>query len=169
MPHVIDRLAALRVADVMAREVRTVGKNQTMSEIAADWVENGLSSAPVVDELGHCVGVVSASDFVKRENRIQQSGDGGSATSDEQTGHPYRCAPVADDYVSHHMTDAVQTIHPAESLLQAARVMCAEHIHRLLVVDPQGHPVGVVSTMDVVAATVNVVDEMDEEMQRGES
>ena len=168
MPHVIDRLASLRVADVMARDVQTVGKNQTMSEVAANWVGSGLSSAPVVDELGHCVGVVTATDFVKRESRIQQLPEEGPPLVDDDNAQPYRCFPITDDFVSHHMTDALQTIHPGESLLHAARVMCAEHIHRLFVVDQQGHPVGVISTMDVVAATVNVVDEMNEEAQRGE-
>jgi predicted transcriptional regulator len=37
--------------------------------------------------------------------------------------------------------------------------MCAEHIHRLLVLDQQERPVGVVSTMDVVAALLNAVEE----------
>lgn len=168
MPHVIDRLASLRVADVMARDVRTVGKNQTMSEVAVAWGDSGLSSAPVVDELGHCVGVVTATDFVKREQRLQQSPEGVELTAEGVDAHPYRCVPITADFVSLHMTDAVQTIHPGESLLQAARIMCVEHIHRLFVVDQQGHPVGVISTMDVVAATVNAVDEMDEEMQRGD-
>ena len=169
MAHAIDRLASLRVADVMAKDVHSVGKNQTMGEVAAHWVKSGLSSAPVVDELGHCVGVLTATDFVKRENLLKQSPDVAALQAGENHTSPYRCVPVGEDYVSRHMTDAVQTIHPGESLLHAARVMCAEHIHRLLVVDPEGHPVGVISTMDVVAATVNAVDEMEEEMQRGEN
>ena len=165
MPHVIDRLATLRVADIMTTLVHTVGKNQTMSEVAADLVRHDLSSAPVVDELGHCVGIITASDFVKREGQLQQ------ATDDmliREEGRAFRCVAVTGDYVGSHMTDAVQTIDADASLLKAARVMCSEHIHRLLVIDETHRPVGVISTMDIVAATVNVVDEMEQESSRTE-
>ena len=161
MSQVIDRLVALRVSDVMASHVQTVGRNQTMSEIAAIFAQHDLSSAPVVDELGHCVGVITASDFVKRENRMQQTSGIDAIDSDG-----FRCVPVGADYVSHHMSEAVQSIDPGASLLIAARMMCAEHIHRLLVIDDSQQPVGVVSTMDIIAAMVNVVDEMNADIDR---
>ena len=59
------------------------------------------------------------------------------------------------------MSPAVQSIDPDASLLRASRVMCAQHIHRLFVIDEKNHPIGVISTMDVVAAMVNVIDEME--------
>ena len=64
------------------------------------------------------------------------------------------------------MSEAVQSIDPGASLLIAARMMCAEHIHRLLVIDDSQQPVGVVSTMDIIAAMVNVVDEMNADIDR---
>ena len=152
----------------MTTDVQTVGKNQTMSEVAAAWVGRELTSAPVVDELGHCVGIISATDFVKRESQLQQQTDGVLQPVDTQN-HSYRCVPITDDYVSAHMTDAIQSIDPGASLLKAARIMCTGHIHRLLVIDESNRPSGVISTMDVVAATVNVVDEMEQESNRAES
>ena len=170
MPHIIDRLAALRVSDVMAREVVSVGKSQTMSEVAAIFSEQKLSSAPVVDELGHCVGVITASDFVRRQSELQQMPEEGFAADaqlqTDEKGKTYRCVPLGDDFVSYHMTEAVQAIDPGASLLKAARMMCTQHIHRLLVIDDRSQPVGVVSTMDIVAAAVNVVDEMNQDSQR---
>jgi len=171
MPHTIDRLAALRVADVMAKDLLTVSKNQTMSDVAATFARRELSSAPVVDELGHCVGVITASDFVRRESEIQRAVENadssGGGVVHAEGDQPYRCVPVGNDYVSYHMTEAVQSVDPGASLLKAARVMCAEHIHRLLVIDDKNHPVGVISTMDIIAAMVNVVDEMNAEFERG--
>ena len=171
MVQVIDRLVTLRVSDVMAKDILTVGKNQTMTEVAGKFVEQGLSSAPVVDELGHCVGVITASDFVNRETRLMQKesdplGEGGKLLEGQEE-QPLRCVPVGDDYVSYHMSQGVQSIEPGASLLRAARVMCDEHIHRLLVIDEQNHPIGVISTMDIIAAMVNVVDEMQSDIQRG--
>ena len=54
--------------------------------------------------------------------------------------------------------------------MQALRyfMMCGAHIHHLLVIDDENHPVGVISTMDIVAAMVNVVDEMNVELVRAD-
>jgi predicted transcriptional regulator len=45
------------------------------------------------------------------------------------------------------------------TLLHAARIMCDQHIHRLIAVDRIGRPEGIVSSLDVVAALVQAVDE----------
>jgi CBS-domain-containing membrane protein len=57
------------------------------------------------------------------------------------------------------MSHAVQSIAAHRSLLAAARMMCDGHLHRLVVLDAAGRPEGMISTMDVVAALLNTVDE----------
>jgi predicted transcriptional regulator len=57
------------------------------------------------------------------------------------------------------MSPIVQTISEESLILAAARVMCNEGIHRLVVVDEKKHPVGIVSTLDVVAAMVAAIEE----------
>jgi CBS domain-containing protein len=59
------------------------------------------------------------------------------------------------------MSKRVHSLLPGESLLKAARTMCEQHLHRLPVVDDEGRVVGIISTMDIVAAVVNAVDEMN--------
>lgn len=157
----IDRLAALRVGDVMTKDVLTVEVNQTMPEAARLFTENHVSSAPVVDELGHCVGVLTATDFVKRESSLMPSNEDKLQLVRSASDQAYHCVPVDNDYVRQRMSPAVQSIDADASLLRASRVMCNEHIHRLFVIDPKNHPIGVVSTMDIVAAMVNVIDEME--------
>jgi CBS domain-containing protein len=171
MPHVIDQLLALRVADVMAKNVVVISANQTMGEVAQVLRDNEVSSGPVVDEAGRCVGILTASDFVKRECEMRQreraalSGDEPSCC--EAGGdRPYRLTSSVEDFAEFHMSPAVQAIDPGASLLKAARVMCAEHIHRLLVLNEFHQPVGVISTMDIVAALVNVVDELQAVAER---
>jgi CBS domain-containing protein len=171
MTHVIDQLLALRVSDVMAKNVVSVGMNQTMGEVAKVLQENEMSSAPVVDELGRCVGILTASDFVKREHELlgrERTVLAGNEPSrrDARGNHPYRLTSSLEDYAEFHMTPAVQSIDPGASLLRAARMMCAQHIHRLLVLNELGQPVGVISTMDIVAALVNVVDQLQSTGQR---
>ncbi len=162
MAHIIDRLSALRVRDVMAHDVVTVSENQSMSEVACVLHENEISSAAVVDDRGHCVGVVTATDFVKRECVASFEPRLTKACGDR----PHQITSSLEDSARDHMSGAIQSIDPGASLLKAARMMCDEHIHRLLVIDKTQHPAGVVSTMDIVAALVNVVNEMEGELDK---
>ncbi len=154
----IDRLRTLKVSDVMSRDVIPISANQTMSDAAKTFAEHDIASAPVVDEMGRCVGMLSAADFMKRDC---------PHCSDTEP-HKLSCDVANDclsidlptDMVNCYMTDAIQTVAADESLLQAARMMSADHIHHLPVL-ARLRPVGVVSTMDVVAALINAVDEIN--------
>ena len=42
---------------------------------------------------------------------------------------------------------------------EAARCMCKEHVHRLIVIDSSGAPVGVLTSLDLVSAWVGAVEE----------
>jgi CBS-domain-containing membrane protein len=144
--NAIFRIRTLRVSDVMNRTVTEVNARQAMSEVAHVFIEHEISAAPVVDDEGFCVGVLTATDFLKRDS---------SAATDTQP----PLSHVADCARS-FMSPAVQTIAADEPLLTAAKIMCAQHVHRLFVIDSLGHPVGVISTMDLVAMLVHVFDEM---------
>ena len=158
MQAAIDRLRTLKVSDVMSRGVIPISANQTMGEAAKTFAENEIASAPVVDEVGRCIGMLSAADFMKRDR--PQSGDTEphKLTRDHANDCPSIESPT--DMVNCYMTDAVQAVSADESLLQAARMMSAAHIHHLPVLDGS-RPVGVVSTMDIIAALINAVEEID--------
>lgn len=134
MEFAIDRLLTLRVSDVMTKDVVVTRQSDTIAEALELFTSRDVSAAPVVDDQGRCVGVLSVVDFA---------------------GHD---AP-AEQTVAERMTRVVQSVSSGNSLLAAARAMCSHHVHRLPVLD-DNQPVGVISTMDVVAALVNAIDEM---------
>jgi CBS-domain-containing membrane protein len=155
MNSAIERLLGLRVKDIMNSDVITVRSSDTMQEAAARLFDAEVSGAPVTDEVGRCVGVLSASDFLARdadqhptEILVQDSPD-----------EPYRVEVVNDELVATHMCPLIQTISPEAPVLQAARILCREHIHRLVVVDEHQRPVGLVSSLDVVASMVASIEE----------
>lgn len=137
MMRALDRLRTLRVSDVMSKHVVEVAPEQRAEEVADLFVSKDVSSAPVIDRNRHCVGILSAVDFLRRKS-----------DSPAQT--------VAD-----LMSQSVRSIGANESLLKAAHLMCAKHVHRLPVLGDDHRVVGVVSTMDFVAAVLNVLDESD--------
>lgn len=154
------RLRSLSVGDVMATNIVLVESSQKMPDVARLFLRHGISAAPVIDEQGRCAGVISAADFLRRDCDLAAA-DAAEEHRLVDEGDSLRIAFNAEDRAHAYMTATVQTITPEQSLLKAATVMKAEHVHRLPVLDPQQRIVGVISTMDIVAALVNAVEEMD--------
>ncbi len=141
-----------------------VSKNQTMEEAAKLFAAHGMSSAPVVDEQGHCVGMLSSSDFLRRDCPQDENGKSGVALQghslvEDEPGEALRIVS-ANDAVSCYMGAGVQSITADVSLLDAGRMMCVARVNHLPVLE-RDRVVGIVSTMDLVAAMLNAFDEMD--------
>ena len=66
---------------------------------------------------------------------------------------------VHDDSVADHMSPFVQTINIDAPIMNAARVLVGEHIHRLVIVNDDLRPIGVLSSLDLVATMIAAVEE----------
>jgi CBS-domain-containing membrane protein len=151
----LSRLATLTVGDVMNRHVVTVPASQEMQQVARELHRQDVSCAPVVDSAGHCVGIISATDFMRREaDDAARQGE-----LSRIPGRAWTLSTDSADAAARFMSHGVQSIAAGQSLLRAARVMCDGHLHRLVVLDEAGRPEGMISTMDVIAALLNSVDE----------
>jgi CBS-domain-containing membrane protein len=139
----IDRLRSLRVTDAMSAQAFSVRSNQSLADAARTFAQRHITWAPVVDENDRCVGVFSVADLLKPK------GNAAIPRFD------------SDEPIAAYMTSKVYTTSPDSLLLDAAAMMSDRHIHRLPVVDGEGQLHGVISTMDVVAALLHAVEEMD--------
>lgn len=158
MEPTVSRLRTLFVRDVMTRKVVGVSANATMEEAAAKLRSHGLGAAPVTDEQGKCVGILTAVDYLRRD-AAQQQEDQAAKRRQHAGAHPVYIEESNDRLVSGHMSAAVQTISPDDTLLEAARRMCLAHIHHLPVLDHRGMAMGLLSSMDLVAAMLNAAEE----------
>ncbi|HQU41164.1 MAG TPA: CBS domain-containing protein [Pirellulales bacterium] len=153
MNSAIERLLTLRVSDVMSRNVVSVAANKSMAEAATVLTQQFISGAPVVGNHNQCVGILSAIDFV----RSIANASGASANPAAANGHA--CQIPATDLVASHMSALVQTVAIDQPLTAAARLMCQNHIHRLIALDDQGRPAGVLTSLDIVAALISALEE----------
>jgi CBS-domain-containing membrane protein len=162
MNSAVERLLRLRVADVMRRQIVTLSTDQTMATAANRLLEHEISGAPVVDEEHVCVGILSALDFVRREVRKDGSAVAAQSGRGSRSDRP---APAAlteggdDDRVRSHMTRGVRSVDANASLIDAARLMCEAHVHRVPVLDRGAQVVGIISSLDIVAAMVGAIEE----------
>jgi CBS-domain-containing membrane protein len=155
MNSAIERIVGLRVKDIMNENVLTVADSDEMQAAAKRIFDAEVTGAPVVNALGECVGVLSASDFVGRDAGQHDL----ELLTRDSPYEPYNIECLNDNLVATHMSPIVQTIADDALILAAARVMCNEGIHRLVVVDDKHHPVGIISTLDLVAAMVGAIGE----------
>lgn len=162
MNSAIERLLCLRVSDVMSRDVVVIAADRQMTVAAATMLNHGISGMPAVGNRGQCVGMLSAMDFVRRS--LWAGGE--ACDSASKDGEECFCKLTdanrnrpATDLVASYMTPTLETVSVSDSLMDAARLMCRRHIHRLVALDDQGRPIGVVTSLDLIAALVGAIEE----------
>ncbi len=162
MDIAIERLESLRVADVMTRQVFCIPVDETLQQAAKRFLDKGVASAPVIDREGVCVGMVGLRELLRVAlGATATDPEFGAGGGSDGNGTKSSMGGTEDGRrVAEVMSHGVQSIAPETGILAAARIMCLQHAHRLVVLDSQGAPIGMVSSMDVVSTLVNVMDEM---------
>ena len=101
-----------------------------------------------------CVGVLSATDFVA----WAEKGEHAAKRTAEHPGcihSPWQLPDVEElpvDEVRRYMTADPVTATTTTPIGELARMMLDAHIHRVVIVDEDRHPVGIVSATDILAA-----------------
>jgi CBS domain-containing protein len=145
---------AVRVRDIMSKQVVTVYPDDPLHEAFKLLVENRVSTLPVVDGRDRCVGMLSSSDLIDWTHELDdQLKNVGRASGDLRSWLMERIeAHNEDERVSEVMSRDVATVSPEATVDVVAQLMIRHRVHRLPVIDNQNCLVGIVSTMDVLAA-----------------
>lgn len=144
-------------ADVMNQDVLMVREDMTLSELADFLAEHEITGAPVVDEKGKPVGVVSVTDIAAAHTGVERAGRErhheyfahgweGRFAAEEMRG--FR---VEDDerLVTDIMTPTVFSVPEDTPVSRIAKTMIAGRIHRLLVTR-RDKIVGIVTSLDLL-------------------
>lgn len=149
--------------DVMETRVVRVGAEDPLPSVYRLFYDEEISGAPVVDDTGQVVGVVSASDLIRvaREERDALRGlpdfyrDGGAdARSEWFTEQGEYEDRLAERRVSDVMTSHVVSVTPDTPIPMVAKVILNNRIHRVLVLEEKegsDYLVGIITLFDLVA------------------
>ena len=145
----------MKTKDIMTKEVITVKPEMTIEELARLFTKHDISGAPVVDEAGGLIGIVTENDLIKMEQRLHIPTiitifDAviylGSSKKFEDDLKRMAATRVSDIY----KRDVI-TITENTTLEEVATIMCEKDIHHLPVVK-KGKLMGIVGKKDVVRA-----------------
>jgi CBS domain-containing protein len=130
-------------AEIMTPDPLSIRQDATVAEATAFLGTRGFSAAPVIDDAGRPLGVVSRTDLLQRQGRRAVHAVDGPGAPGNRVGRDD--TPVRDV-----MTPAVFCVRPGTTVAKAVEKMLALNVRRLFVVDDAGVLVGVVSAFDVI-------------------
>jgi CBS domain-containing protein len=145
-------LLGLTAADLMKAPVLTIPQDTPLREAARLLSRSGISGAPVVDEGGRCVGVLSSSDFVTWAGKGGEESRGEAVHFIAPWGEVIDVDESADNEVRRYLTPQPVAVTADTPLGDVAEKMVAAHIHRVLVVREGHQPCGIITSTDVLAA-----------------
>ena len=141
--------------DVISSNVVSINPQDTLREAVDTMVENRVSALPVVDARGHCVGVISVTDLLGVTKDLSDELNALSVSQGldhEALVQKLEQADVLTEQVKAWMSTDVVSVEIESTIHNAATQMLRNRVHRLIVLDDQRRVVGVVSTMDLLAA-----------------
>lgn len=152
------KLQAQTAADLMAPNPISISADANVREALALLTDKGFSAAPVINEAGHPVGVVSRGDLLLHDREKVDHLTPSPAFFYEQDlrsrkGKPvegFQVENVDQTTVADIMTPALFSVRPGDPASKVVKDMVSLHVHRLFVVDEAGVLVGVITSMDVL-------------------
>ncbi|MCE7872079.1 CBS domain-containing protein [bacterium CPR1] len=122
----------MKVRDLMKSPVLSVGQETSLQELVELLDQKMITGVPVVDGDGKVIGVVSRSDVAVHWSRSEDGED------------------LRVQSVSEIMTPFAFQVRAEDEVVGLVDTMLAGGIHRVVVSDDEGRPVGIVTSMDIV-------------------
>ena len=149
----------IRARDLMQGGLVTLAPNESLSEIQRIFAEEEIHGAPVVDEEGRLIGIVSILDLV-RAAALDKETDRETPSEFEELFDVSRgeWSRFVESYrermqglvAQDVMTESVITVDADAEVPEIARKLREGRIHRVMVVEDGGLR-GVISTFDLLA------------------
>jgi CBS domain-containing protein len=141
--------------DVMIQDVISVPKDMDLRDLSKLFLEKGISGAPVVDEAGSLVGVISQTDLLfyhlSRDDELVLDTDfyATARVDGRKLRTGFQIEDVNTGRVEDAMTPIVHSVTETTPLESVARTMLRKHIHRVIV--RKGKKVaGILTALDVL-------------------
>jgi predicted transcriptional regulator len=136
--------------DLMSQPVLLIPREMSLTGAAHLLTQANVSGAPVVDDEGRCVGVLSTTDFMHlaEKDKLPPHAEQKPVYSWQIVDSECDPQESVENFMNRDPVTVTQDTHVGD----IARKMIDAHIHRVFVVDDRNHPIGVVSSTDILGA-----------------
>lgn len=149
-------LHLLTADDLMSREVIMIPQEMSLRAAAHLLSLHHISGAPVVDANGRCIGVISTTDVLHWTEK-EAPGQPTPASACHRAWQFMESEELLVDQVANCMTKDPVTVIGDVPIATLSRRMLDAHIHRVIVVDKENRPIGIVSSTDILAAVASLL------------
>jgi CBS domain-containing membrane protein len=143
------RSGGVTCADIMSRDVQSVGPKTSLREALRHLREHHIKALPVVDMDNRVIGILTQTDLLDKA-------DWGMSATGSGLGWRLRAISNSDrrlrGRVEDIMSTPVRAARPENHIAQLVPFMADAGLHHLPVVDGDGYLVGMVTQSDVMAA-----------------
>lgn len=146
-----------RVKEFVTSDTVTLDAGDSIHDALVMMSENRVSALPVVDKRNHCVGILSAVDLVDL-TRDTEEGLRELYHVDLSSKRfliEQLTSNLGEEKVQTYMSESVVSVGMETLIARAAQEMLRNHVHHLPVVDHDNRLMGIISTMDILAAFVD--------------
>ncbi|GIW78995.1 MAG: hypothetical protein KatS3mg105_0802 [Gemmatales bacterium] len=141
-------LKAATAEDLMTPNPLSIRQDAVIKEAVAFLTDKGITAAPVIDDAGRPVGVLSRADIVVHD---REKVEYVPAAADRFQKPGFQIENVDHTKVADIMTPVVFSVAPDTSANRVVEEMIKLKVHRLFVVDDDGVLIGVISAMDILS------------------
>jgi len=141
------------IRDLMSQPVKTIAPDTTLAAAAEQMLTQRISGLPVVDDANRLIGIVTEADFL---GALGIPCHHPSRPLWQRLGEMFAAAGTTlhgpGDSVASVMTGSVVSADPGQTLHDALELMKAHQVKRLVVVDGERIPVGMITRSDLIRA-----------------
>ena len=141
-------------ADIMTKEPVCISPDMSLREFLELLSDNEISGAPVINAQGKVIGVASSTDLIRRlaEGTLDVSPAQMFDLLGDQGGSDFNLEADVVLSVEDIMSEDPVTVPLSASVQAIAKRMSSDSIHRVIVIDSEGFPVGIIPSLDVLRA-----------------
>jgi CBS domain-containing protein len=155
------RLHAALADDVMTANPVSIREELTVHEAVVFLTERRISAAPVINEAGRPVGVISEADILRHDREhadhlywlpqklVDRELTLGSG--EHLDGRSFEVEVPDVTRVKDIMNPVIYAVRRDTPITEVVSQLCKRRIHRLFVVDEDGSLVGVITTLDLLS------------------
>jgi CBS domain-containing protein len=145
-------MSAKTAADIMTRDVKTIPAEATLQEVATLLTTHDISGAPVVDDNGKVIGIISESDLIseakKRSALPHIAAFGVFLVPEETLERVYHggATLLAEEVMSRKIV----SVSPDTKVQNIATIMVQEKVNRVPVMNEDNELLGIITRHDLL-------------------